>query len=206
MAFNIRQFSTQLATTGLLRDNRFQVEIGTPNAMRGTVVGHQAAMSVLTCEKAVLPGVTVVDDKVRRYGYGALQKKPVGALFTDAQFVFRCGDDGAVYDFLHAWQQVACNFELRDGVNSATGPGQGYYGGELSYKADYVVDVRIKAFSLVGDTAIDVVLRDAWPCHVGDVDVAWASTGNYLRVPAVFSYFDWFREPSIWGGQATPPA
>lgn len=198
MPINIRDFNVAMSRTGLLRDNRFEVAIPRPAGLLG-IPGMQrvAQDTVISCEAAVLPGMKVHEDNVRRYGYGPIEKKPVGAVFTDAEFIFRCGDDGAIYDFLHSWQQICVNYDQRDGIETATIPGQ--WPGELAYKADYAVDITITAYSQIGAPATITVLRDAWPIFVADVSVAWAAKGGYVRVPATFTYFDWYRLPSVFG-------
>jgi hypothetical protein len=208
--FSAQTLRSELSTRGVLRPTRFRVDCGLPPALNGIttpLVGAdlvgQARSGIVSmwCESAELPGVGLDVYPVRRYGYGAIEKKPFAPLFTDSHLVFRSDGTGFVHTFLHAWMRVAINYDHSGSIGDASGaiPNQHVY--ELGYKTDYMQDVSITQFDDAGTAILQVVLREAYPVYVGDVPLNWGSIDEYSRIPATFTYIGWYN-----AGQPRPIA
>jgi hypothetical protein len=63
---------------------------------------------------------------------------------------------------------------------------------ELAYKDDYAVDIRISVFKENTEEVIKIVLRQAFPTDIGDIQLNWNDTNDYMRIPVSFTYTDWY--------------
>jgi hypothetical protein len=65
---------------------------------------------------------------------------------------------------------------------------------ELAYKDDYAVDIKISVFKENTEEVIKIVLRQAFPTDIGDIQLNWNDTNDYMRIPVSFTYTDWYTE------------
>jgi hypothetical protein len=202
--FNINELNAELARSGVMRNNKFLVEFPMPLSLRNTTGIEQLTdtnrVLSLYCEGANLPGIALLTEDIRRYGYGPNEKKPYAPIFTDVNLTFRGDSNGNVWTFMNAWMKAAVNYEYRTGMNTTSGPVRNQYPSEVGYKFDwdnqegYVTDTTIHVFDDTGAETIKVVLREAFPIFVGDIPLNWSARSDYMRIPVTLSFFDWYNE------------
>jgi hypothetical protein len=202
--FNVNEIASELSRNGLMRNNKFLVEFPIPYSLRGTSEFGQLndtnRVLSLYCEGTNLPGVALLTEEIRRYGYGSNEKKPHTAIFTDINLTFRGDSNGNVWSFMNAWMKCAINYENRTGMNTPSGPVAGQTPHEVGYKLDhknqegYAVDVTIRVFSDDGIETMTVMLREAFPIFVGDIPLNWAARSDYMRIPVTLAFSDWYNE------------
>lgn len=194
MSFELTKFMAKAGLGGVLRDNKFTVEILTiPPALRANYSQIRDDLTFYA-ERASLPGLRIDTNDVRRFGIGVEEKKPYTAAFIPLGLSFRCDPDAVVVEFMHDWQRCVVDFQNRDGV----GVTSGILGGsqtpfEIGYKRDYAVNVRVTAYADDGHPATAIVFREAFPTFVGGTDLAWESRGGYYTFSAILTYFDWYQ-------------
>lgn len=218
MTFDIRMFSAEIANAGVLRGNRFTYFSTVPPALQAaqqTVGGRlQDIASRLEYygESGNIPGAALMTHEVHRYGYGPVEKKPFAVAFNDCALNFRVDAKGDIYDFFRAWIGLIIPFETgQSGMNTPIGVGVNQMAYEVSYKEDYAVDVTLTSYDDSGNWAIKTTLKDAYPILVGDLPHDWATKGDYVRLPVVLTYLDWYSSrpfAASTNGQQTaaPPA
>jgi hypothetical protein len=162
--------------------------------------GTTSQLIEFLCDSASIPAVALATADVRRYGYGAVEKKPYAPLFTDVNLTFMLDGNAETYNFIYAWISLICNFRWTTnesgggGITTPTGilPNQNPY--ELAYKDDYVSTVKIKVYDPTAppEPNLQVNLRDAYPTFLGDLPLNWASDDPYIKVPVTFTFMDWY--------------
>jgi hypothetical protein len=203
-AGSIAQFRAALLRRGFLPGNRHLVTIPVPRVLQG--LGGEMAQVAQDLRFAVeatnIPGVSIATSEVRRYGYGNVEKKPTSTVFNDLTMSVQVDRRGLAWRFFQVWASGVVNFDASSSYTAASGLSAGQVVGEVAYKDDYAVDVGITLFDQDDRPAIDVVLRDAWPLFVGDVQSNWADTNSMQRLPVTWTFFDWY----VNGGSSAAPA
>lgn len=213
MAFNVDEISAELSRSGILRNNKFLVQFPMPLSLRQTTTFAQLSdtnnVLSLYCEGASLPGIGLLTEDIRRYGYGPNEKKPFAPQFTDMNLTFRGDAGGNVWAFMNAWMRCAVNYEYRTGMNTANGPVPNQFPHEVGYKFDfdnqegYATDTTVSVFDESGTEAVRVILREAYPIFVGDIPLNWSTRSDYMRIPVTLAFFDWYNELVVTGSTHT---
>ena len=201
--FNVTNIIAEISKSGVLRNNKFQVEFSIPPSFLGKpgyekLMGTNKVLS-LYCEQCNIPGMALLTGDIRRYGYGPNEKKPYAPLFTDVSMALRGDAEGKVWAFMKEWSKSIINFEYRDGMT--TKDKNGLYPFEVAYKYDpthnegYATTTSISVFDDTGTkTPIKVILREAYPIFVGDIPLNWAARSDYMRIPVTMTFFSWYSE------------
>lgn len=198
--FNIRDFTTNIDKKGgLMRNNKFLVRIPYPLGFdTSSVLKNNSRMIELFCDSTSLPGVTINTTEVRRHGYGPVEKFGFAPLFNNLQMTFISDKQGAMHNFFYNWTKIITNYDVRYGdFNSfnlqipSTEDQRAY---EISYKSTYISDVEIVVFDENGAETMKVVLRNAYPTAVGDIQMNWNDTNDFVRIPVSFTFTDFHIE------------
>lgn len=172
---------------GLQRSNHFYVTIPNPRILSGDI--GPILLPFLT-ESANLPGISLATSEIRRYGVGAIERKPYAPIFTDQQMTFYGDGSGTVHKFFYKWMNGIVKFD--NPVN-----GKGGYNGlrpfEVEYKRDYAVDIVITTIDEKERKIKEFKLYGAYPISIGDINMSWAETDNFQRIPVTFTYYNWKR-------------
>ncbi len=206
MAFDIAKFTKNMgAAGGLLRNNKYIVNINPPPLVARipgmtNIINNLGQMEFLV-DSASLPSAALMTNDIRRYGYGAIEKKPLAPLFTDVDMSFMLDGNVGIYKILYQWINMIVNYrwttgaDAGGGITSATGllnDNNNPY--ELAYKNEYATTIEIGLYDARGLATpnLSTNLRDAYPTFLGDIPLNWASTDPYIRVPVAFTYMDWY--------------
>lgn len=200
MPFNPQKIQAEIAESGIQKTNKFLIQFGIPrgmfnNPLTPNLTGVNRRLE-LYGESALVPGVALLTQDIRRYGYGPTEKKPVTAMFTDWPVTLRIDGVNEIPDFFRQWIRLQVNFEV--GGPESTGTMAGITGAmpnqrlyEVAYKEDYAVDAQIVTFTDDGNVSNQIRLRGCFPIHMGEVLMDWSRVNDYARLPVTFSYTDW---------------
>lgn len=150
------------------------------------------------CEGTNIPGIGLATHPVLRYGYGAVEKKPASPSFNDVNFSIIGDGKADNWTFFKSWISMINNFDLRNGINPDTvntkiaGKSQSPY--ELAYKYEYASDVNILVFDDTGKSTFDIILRDAYPIFLGDIQLNWSDNNTIMKIPVSFTFQDWYSQ------------
>ena len=199
--FNVNRFRSEIFKTGVLKNNKFFVRMYSPRGFSSSGNTDAALLASTTvrflefwCESTNLPGVSLSTTEVRRYGYGAMEKKPYVTVTNDVTMSFIGDGKGIIWSYFQNWIKLIVNYDMRNGITKESGILRNQSPFELAYKEEYAVDIHISVFDDAGNEIIHVVLRDAYPTFVGDIQLNWGDTNSLMRVPVTFSFFDWYNE------------
>ena len=197
--FNINEFKAK-TSTGIMRNNKFLVEIPMPasiqlnnNSTDRQILNETNRNLQFYCDSTAIPGIALLVSDVRNFGYGPSEKKPYNAVFTDLPLTFISDGLGENLQFFQEWLRSIVNYDLREtmtGQNSTYGLAP--Y--ELNYKTDYAVEMKIYVYTEQGDEIIKLTLAEAYPIFVGDIALNWADTNSFARVPVNFTFITWWNE------------
>ena len=200
-SFNINDFRARVSQYGLHRNNKWRVAIPMPPIMQTMSWSNQPrSLNNLAmtgdlqywCEAGSIPGTATNLRPLLRYGYGSIEKKPVGNLFSDINLVFMMDGDANIYTFFQTWMQGVVNSDMSRGLSD--GSTNNYYDAfEVNYKTDYMVDMMIEAFNDAGETTFQIILREAFPVFVPDLPLNWADNQNTMKLPITFTFMDWYN-------------
>jgi hypothetical protein len=193
--FNISAFRSQIDSLGgVLRTNHFQVQIGVPPFLQSSVVNVETLS--FFCKATTLPGIALVTKNVQRYGYGPLQKMPMGFENPEITLNFIADASGVILNFFNDWLRSAVEVSSDQGPNSPpmsrpnnSAPMLPWF---VNYKENYQTDIAINIFDSAGNVAYTVNLNEAFPVAVGDIYVDWGDEDHYMIVPVKFNFTDTF--------------
>lgn len=216
IGFNIQQFLDVIeAKGGFQRPNKFLVTISPPQTLMGQIPaaftqsptsqqnqffsGQNLIQQLhFWCEGAHIPGIIMMSQEVNRHAYGIPEKKPFRAGFHDMSLIFYADGQMANWTFFAKWCQLVANYDMSGGtpapsqhrpvVNS--GMPQDPY--EVSYKIDYQGMVQVTLFDQTGAQTFSVVLRDAWPIFLSDINLHWAENNHFMRFGVSMNFKDWY--------------
>jgi hypothetical protein len=189
--FNINDFRSHRDHEGILRTHDFHVEIPWPEGLIRTAAFTNIQRNLeLTCDTINFPATSLHTYKVHRYSYGALETKPLLPVFSELQCTFLCDQQSQLWQFFHKWMQIAVNYDFDD--NPITNGTMAVY--EISYKHEYAVDMFLYIYNPLGDLVRKVGFREAYPVSVQDIGLNWGERDRYIKVPVVFTFFDWNEE------------
>lgn len=200
MPFNLNEIISEIATAGVQKTNKFLVEFSSPPSLSQSQNAQALTQTQnklrLYCEQVNLPGVGMLTADNRRFGYGHAEKKPFAPLFTDVSMTFRGDAEGQVLTFFREWIKLAINYDLSQGIDGLNG--NKFYPGEVCYKYDpsnqegYATDLIIHTYKDDSSESGQTTLRMAYPILLGDQSLGWADNNQYMKIPVIMTYYDWF--------------
>jgi len=195
MAFNINEFKSSVnrfggpGHTGL-----FEVQfINMP-----FVFGSNAQPRDLTffCKAMTIPGMQLITGD-----YNAMAQRPKafvkGMSSGQVQGQFILDSNHQIVRFLHGWMQRVVNYSTAGG---STAEVNGMLPYEIGYKDEYACRMVIRHYStyqrenqnaferLVSPNYYEVILDNAFPVAVGDIDLAWENRDQYATTGVAFAY------------------
>jgi hypothetical protein len=114
--------------------------------------------------------------------------QPTGFSSEPVQTLFMLDSDMQVASFFHSWIQNVVNYSTAAGPFSEV---NGKLPFEVGYKEEYACRVIIRHYSTHYETSgvfYEVILENAFPILVGDIDLAWENNDQYSVLPVQFQY------------------
>ncbi len=200
MTFSIAKFSADITKNGVLKNNRFVIDIPVPAVLAGRTLASPEGSAKPINEfprlvqfrgcQAHAPGIYLNGSDDFRYGIGVSQKHVQGAFFNDVTFSFICDRNGSLYKYFYAWMASIFDF----GGYASSGNGDSSYQAPtfgMEYRDNYVVDPSIQIFDDQGRTALNFVLRGAYPYRLAEKALDWAEKDQIMMLTVMFTYKSW---------------
>ena len=170
MAGSISEFKSSFSTD-LARPNKFDVHIAVPLTL---FFGDYVNARNLTyrCENAQLPGRTLATTD--RKTYGPIEKLPYLSTYNDLDLTFIVDDDMSQKKFFDSWLDM---------VNPKST-------NNFGFKNEYATSIIINQYDNMNDISYSVLLRDAFPISMNQLDLDWSTDGHHKLV-VTFAYTDW---------------
>jgi hypothetical protein len=195
---DLNTFRSSFLSSGVLKNNRFFVEIPPPKMMYGKF--NDAIKAVpFAAESTSLPGVMFATSEINRWGVGPIEKKPYRPIFVDLNISFISDGNGLIYDFFYNWMQGMIKSDVYhtnpNERTSSTGRLQTVNNSyQVEYKDQYRTDITIVTFNEKNNEIIRIKLFDAYPITIGDIPLSWSNTNDFVRIPVIFAYTNWTKE------------
>jgi hypothetical protein len=186
------------------------------SAMSTSTNNNQAARNLtFFCGATNLPGLNIDTATTRRYGIGPSQKIPVSVSYPDLNLIFYGDNSGFIHNFFRYWMNsiVMANF---DGpVNSNEIANQNPFDRtsisvnlerdirkkapyEFEYKTNYTMTVEISLFDSDSHRFETRKFLDVYPTSVGDVNLSWGNTDEFMRIPVNLTYSRYFTSSEVY--------
>lgn len=200
--FNVSRFKSKLEEYGVIKTSKFLVRIPSPPRFRASygqqsILLNKASRDMeFWCEGAKMPGIGLNVHDIWRYGYGAMEKRPYAPIFTDILLTFIGDGKGIIWSFFQQWIQLIANYSMASNETVMSNSGiiinQRPY--ELAYKEDYAVDISIIVFDDMGTEIFNIVLREAYPTLLEDIQLSWNNNNEIMRIPVNLTFRDFHNE------------
>ena len=171
MAASISKFRSTFQKD-LARPNRFDVFIPIPVPLLPYYSSGASQLS-LRCEQSELPSRALATAD-RKIGSVPVQKFPYLSLYNDINLTFLVSGDMTEKLFFDAWLNIinpTSNFNF-------------------NYKKDYCTEIVIRQYDMSNNLTYDVLLIDAYPIAVNQLDLDWSNDGVH-KLSVVFAYTYW---------------
>jgi hypothetical protein len=188
---SLNYFRSQfLHANNILRNNRFLVTIPTPKLFPRD--SNRSILNLdLVCNSGTLPGVSVSTSEIRRHGIGPVEKRPYSVNFIDLNLSFIIDGRGGIHRFFTLWMDGIVRFD-RLVTNPDNRPFQQPY--EVAYRDEYVTDIIIYIYDDKSRQVYKVTAYNAFPLFMGDINLNWGATDDYVILPVTFGYTSWKSE------------
>lgn len=189
---SINAFRSSIIGQGLLRNNRFLVQMTKPNLF----YANDSALFVdkilpFICESANLPGISLATSEIRRHGIGPVEKRPYTTNLIDINFNFLVDNEGITLKFFQNWINGIVRYDSLVTTGDDRPTIQPF---EVEYRTEYVSDIDILMYNEAMQQVYKVKLYNAFPIYVGDVPLSWGNTNDIVKLPVSFSYTTWTAE------------
>lgn len=185
--FSISNFRASVDNKGVLKSNRFFVNIPKPKVVAST----PGEMLTLRCESVTVPGIDLTSaDGPPKFGYGPQQKHPYNATFPDISASFLVDSSGDIQRFFYQWVSSIVNFNGRGGTELHKVKSNGMRPYESAYKDDFAVTLTIDVYSDDAKKAYSVKAYQAFPTGMPTMSHTWSEEGDLIRLRVPFTYTD----------------
>ena len=185
MAFNINEFKSQMNWFGgPARGSLFEVQITNFPAVKTRANSRDLTFF---CKNATIPGM-VLNAATVEYTAQMRRVMPMGITPEPVQAIFMLDSDHQILSFFHSWMQQVVNFGTTGGPFSQL---DGKMPFEVGYKDEYAARITIRQYStnyMESGQYYEVILDNAFPLQIGDVDLAWENNDQYSVLPVSFQY------------------
>ena len=166
------------ANGGIAYNDKYMVTLNKPPAFElpgGQVMRQSLSM---LCDTASLPTKSLAT--YEKTIYGPVKAMPYRMTFTEASMSFIMTDGMNEKKYFDAWQNKI--------VDQKTG--------NLGFFDDYICDINIKKFGrTAGDInespTYEVILFDAWPSIVSEVQLSHSGGTEAMKLPVTFQFKKW---------------
>lgn len=157
--------------TDIARSSRFDVQVNVPIVLLPFV--KTSRQLTFRCQNADIPGRTLATTE-RKMGSAPSRKMPYQTTYNESNMTFLVSDDMSEKVLFEAWIE-------------AINPSTTY---NFNYPVNYVADIIITQYDVQNKPSYQVVLQDAYPIAVNQLDLDWSSE-NPHKLSVVFAYTKW---------------
>jgi len=205
MAFNILDFQSYIADTGVLQTNKYDVQITfdgdfgqlSIQGADGSTIGTNESTSdtQYRCINASLPGLTMRTADINRFGVGVSEKMPYSANYTDISLTFLVDRYGLQYNFWYTWFNYIFGISGEEsssniyGTINNSGNKRSFYTAE--YKDNYSATITITVYDNEGNPNIQATLLKAYPISINDTALSWTDNNNLIKLTTTITFREW---------------
>lgn len=191
MTYSIDTLRSKMETVGgFTKGNRFQLTMGTPNA----IVLPTATTELLqyVCEAVSIPTRSLATSPEDIYG--PPREIAYRSTFTEMALSFYLDNDMSIKTYFDTWQEII--------VDQITG--------NTNYWDEYTCSINIKKLADTSEKFDDKItyeinLIEAYPSLVGEVGLGHTQGSEILKLPVTFKYKRWERVQTSVATQTPPP-
>lgn len=191
---SIDDFIAQISEVGLASPNKFWVEFLLPKGVSGsggevrtestsgkiksfeTEAIKNGQLSIM-CNTAAMPGRSLMTIEHRHYQTPI--KIPYSTSYGDVTFSFISSQDLRERKFFEVWQETVVNVKT----------------GTMNFYDEYVSDIKIHQLDREGQVAYSVLIKDAYPISINQLDYSQGTLNDFLPTSVSFSYKYWETIP-----------
>ena len=189
--FNISGFKANISDYGYLQTNKFIVAFASPTVMQNNTVdgiptSQTEGLMQVRAESVKIPGITLIQSDVNRYGVGPLQKMPTNVNFTPNSITFISDRNGEIYKYFYTWLNSI--FDFSGDVSQQTNSGASY---AVEYKDNFVTDLHVYVYDNAGNMIKDIVMYRAYPESMNEINLGWGDNNALMKITVSMSFRDW---------------
>lgn len=179
MAFDISKFSAHINQYGTVKNNKHEVIIAPP--LEFCIKNSEPfRLITLRAEKAELPSVNLVTQRINRYGIGPQQSFPTNVQFQETiSLTFLETANSFMHKFFHDWINHIFNYS-------------GYVNGIYltEYKNRYAGTMEIRVYEDQGPNYVSNLVRltDVFPTQISEVPLSWSDNNTHMRITVRFAF------------------
>lgn len=185
MPFNISNFSSIINKTGILKNNKFDVQIVYPDILKDNNNLFQELM--FRAQSVIVPGVSIETQPINRYGIGVKEKFANRAYYEDTiSITFIERNDSSIRDLMTKWINLIVNFHnVRSFSEAPT-----YL---TRYKNTYIAEMIINHYSDNEDKISNVYhIHEVFPISLSPIPLGWSENNDATRVQVEFAFTEWY--------------
>lgn len=158
-------------TQDLAKPSRFDVKIALPDFLNGITDSKTLSFR---CENASLPGRSLATTDLKIYG--PVEKFPYQTNYDDITLTFIVSDSMTEKLLFSSWLNH---------INP-------YSNWNFHFKKEYCVGIEVTQYDQADNEVMTVVLVDAFPIAVNQLDLDWSNDSSYHKLSVTFAYTYWY--------------
>lgn len=185
MAFNISKFSSVLNKTGVLKNNKFDIQIAYPEILKNDNALFEEMM--FRAQSVQVPGVNLETEQINRYGIGVRERFPIRTQYDDSiSITFIEREDSSIRDLMTKWINSIINFHSVTSYSTAPTYLARY---KDTYEA-YMIITHYKDYNEEVSNKYGIV--DTFPISLSSIPLGWSENNLISLVQVEFAFTEWF--------------
>lgn len=188
MPFDVQLFRSKILASDPIRPSNFHVRFFPPANILPLASGAAQSRDIeFWAEAAELPLLQHHTWQVQKWGYGAVEDRPLIPVYQEFRVNFISDRDGDIWRFFKEWQRFVVE-------NHYNGGDKAQY--ELSYRDEYLADVQLQIFDKNVEStipSISVTMVEAFPYAMGSTRLDWGLQNEIMRFPVSFRFKNWIE-------------
>lgn len=174
----LKEFISNVKTTGIMRSSRYTVIVSPPTAM-GTSQTNDLRQILLFCSEASLPGVNIATAQLKTFGES--RETPYDKTFDNVNLTFYVDQDMNVKYFFDTW------------VNSIQNPTTRSF----EYYKNYTTDIYIQVEDGKDNSRYMVILRECYPKALSPISIGYDNKDVMkMQVSMNYKYWENYKIPA----------
>lgn len=169
---SLQEFTAQVKTGGLAKQNRFSILMGIPNVLQQNFGNEQIKLVMLFCESTSLPGFNVATTPIRTYG--EFREMPYEPIYENINATFYVDRQMTVKKYFDDWMLNIYNPVTR----------------HANYYNDYTCTIDIYQYDQANNTTYAVRLYDVYPKSIGAMALD-NNSRDIHKITVAFNYRYW---------------
>lgn len=183
---NLQDVKSTIGKYGIMRSCRGSIAFLPPFSMDGAPPELDNVIRTY-CESFGIPSYGVQVSETRRYGSGPAIKYPVSPVQNDVNVTFIVDGAGVMAKFFNKWINSIVPNDSRLFMDSSNRPFDVQYKKFGNFQ-NYTTDILLSVYDDANQKTLGIVLYDAFPMSVSEMQMSHAASNDIARVNVTFSY------------------